>query len=187
MKINKSACLVIISLSLLVSANAIPWPVDPQNTAHATNKTYGDWNGFTVDMISCLGYHGGVDIPADSGTPVLAVIDGVVSNFRRGTGSDTGFINIAVDDNSSLAWSYQHILLHDTLVQNGDSVHIGDTLGYVARFQGFADNDHLHFQRSNNNYDELTGYLNPLDSLSPSPTQTPYILDRPPGVPHHPK
>jgi hypothetical protein len=81
----------------------------------------------------------------------------------------------------------EHIHPDTVTYDIGDSVHIGDALGYVVTFQGFDDNDHLHFQRSNNKYDSLTGYLNPLNSLSPSPTQTPHILDRPPGVPHHPK
>jgi hypothetical protein len=157
-----------------------------QDSAHASNKTYGDWNGMKVIPDTTMGFHGGVDVPADSGTPVYAVINGVVSNYRIGTGSDSGFINIAIDTLNSLAWHYGHIH-YNTALQKGDSIHIGDSLGCVARFQGFPNNDHLHFQRSNNDYGEITGYLNPLDSLSPSPSQTPFILDRPPGVPHHPK
>jgi murein DD-endopeptidase MepM/ murein hydrolase activator NlpD len=172
--------LIIISLFLLVRVYAIPWPVDSQNTAHATNKTYGDWNGYQVDTTSCLGFHGGVDIPADSGTPVYAVIDGVVSNIRSDIGGDQGFINISADNISALAWHYGHIHLDTTTYNEGDSVHVGDSLGCIARFQGF-DNNHLHFQRSNNDYTHLTGFCNPLDSLTSSPSQTPFILDRPPG------
>lgn len=86
-------------------ANSISWPVDSQTVAHETNKTYGDWNGYTVDVDSFLGFHGGIDIPTDSGTPVYAVIDGVVSKWRTDVGGDQGFINIAVDTLNSLAWS----------------------------------------------------------------------------------
>jgi hypothetical protein len=111
MKINKTTLLIIIWLLFCGVANSIPWPVANQNSAHALNKTYGDWNGLKVHPDTTLGYHGGVDIPADSGTPVYAVMDGIVSFFRIGTGSDSGFIKIAIDTLNSLAWSYQNIRL----------------------------------------------------------------------------
>ncbi|MEO0189460.1 MAG: T9SS type A sorting domain-containing protein [candidate division WOR-3 bacterium] len=183
MKKNKVIILIILCLIFINLTNGIPWPIAPQNASHTINKTYGDWNGFKVHPDTTMGFHGGVDIPADSGTTVRAVIDGVVSFIRLGTESDSGFINIALDTLQSLAWHYGHI--HpDTALRRGDSVHIGDSLGCVARFQAF-NNDHLHFQRSNNDYSELTGYLNPLDSLSPSPSQVSYIDERL-GTPHHP-
>ncbi len=182
MKVNKTLCLTIILLFVDI-AHSIPWPVADQDSVHAANKTYGDWNGMQVIPDTTMGFHGGIDIPADSGDPVYAVINGVVSEFRIGTGSDTGLINIAIDTLNSLAWSYHHVH-YNTALQKGDSVHTGDSLGCVATFQGFSNNNHLHFQRSDNDYSEITGYLNPLDSLSPSPAQVPHVDPRS-GIPNH--
>jgi murein DD-endopeptidase MepM/ murein hydrolase activator NlpD len=184
MKIAKTPLLISI-LILISKAHTITWPVAHQDSAHATNKTYGDWNGYTVDVNSCLGFHGGIDIPSDSGLPIYAVIDGVVSYFRLGTNSDSGVINIAIDTTTSLAWSYQHVF-YNTALSIGDSVYIGDSLGCVSAFYfdpaHTSRNDHLHFQRSNNGYTELTGYCNPLKDLIPLPSQVPYVLPRS-GVP----
>jgi len=66
----------------------LPWPVAHQDSTHAINKTYGDWNGyaFHIDTLGChITYHTGVDIPADSGTAVLAVFEGYVTGTRTFT------------------------------------------------------------------------------------------------------
>ncbi|MBE0433706.1 M23 family metallopeptidase [candidate division WOR-3 bacterium] len=188
MKINRILTLMILLL-FGGTANSIPWPLAPQGSAHATNKTYGDWNGNQVIPGVTMGYHGGVDLPADSGTPIYAVIDGVVSYIASDSGGHEGFINISTDTLSALAWHYAHIHPDTVTYLVGDSVHIGDCLGHVARFisDETDTNDHLHFQRSNNDYASLTGYLNPLDSLLPYPAQMPFIMDRPGGIQHHPK
>lgn len=187
MKTNRITILITLGICLFCRLYGIPWPIASQNSAHPLMKTYGDWNGLQIDPEYTLGFHTAVDIPADSGTPVYAVIDGVVSNYRSSIGGDQGFVNISTDTLEALAWHYGHIHPDTVTYKKGDSVHIGDSLGCVARFQNPDIGDHLHFHRSNNDYGQLTGYCNPLDSLSPSPSQTPFILDRPPGVPHHPK
>lgn len=155
MKINRTL-LLIVSLLFVSTASSIPWPFAPQGSAHATNKTYGDWNGDRVIPGITMGYHGGVDIPADSGTPVYAVIDGVVSCIEPDSGDD-GMINISSDIPLTLAWHYTHIHPDTVTYHVGDSVHIGDCLGHVAHFQGFG-GDHLHFQRSDSSYSSTTGF-----------------------------
>ena len=184
MKVSEIKVIMVVVLSVGISFS-IPWPVAQQDSAHATIKAYGDWNAILVIPGTAMGYHGGVDIPADSGTPVYAVMEGIISQVTLGTDSDTGLINIALDTLNSLAWSYHHIH-YNTALHKGDSVHIGDSLGHVARFQGFG-GDHLHFMRSDNKYSTTTGFQNPLDVLIPAPVQMPYIMDRPGGIPHHSK
>lgn len=102
MKVSEIKVIMVVALSVGISFG-IPWPVAQQDSVHATIKTYGDWNATLVIPDTAMGYHGGVDIPADSGTPVYAVIDGVVSEVTLGIGSDTGLINIALDTLNSFA------------------------------------------------------------------------------------
>ena len=184
MKSNRVAVVIVFCLLFSSVVKGIPWPVTPQNFAHPLNKTYGDWNGLQVDTLTTLGFHCGVDIPANAGTPVYAVIDGVVSKIREDPGGDQGLINISTDTLEALAWHYGHIH-YNTALNEGDSVHVSDNLGVIAQFHNPDIGDHLHFQRSNNDYSQLTGYCNPLTYLSPSPSQAPHIDPRF-GAPHHP-
>lgn len=167
----------------------IPWPVAPQNTAHAINKTYGDWNGyrFSVDTIPLppnppaqpetmyatnICYHTGVDIPANSGTAVLAVFDGYVRHVKRYTHPDSaylGYVCVARTLNGNPWWDYGHVIRHDSM-QAGRPISTADTLGFVAKFVD-GTNNHLHFY-----LEEQVGILtrsvcNPLDSVVPAPSQ----------------
>lgn len=86
--------------------------------------------------------HEGVDIFAPRGTPVLASVNGTVSNI--GTGGLGGNSVSLTDDERNLRIYYAH--LDRWNVRTGQRVAVGDTLGYVgttgnARTTG----PHLHF------------------------------------------
>lgn len=86
--------------------------------------------------------HNGVDIPAPTGTPVLAIKPGVVTlaeNNRSGK-----FVRIQHPDGTSS--SYAHLSAYS--VSNGDSVPAGQEIGKVGE-TGSATGPHLHFRLNN--------------------------------------
>jgi len=187
-----SCALIIITFFAIAHeslySQSILWPLAPQNEVHSLFKTYGDWNGFNVNLNS-LGFHSGVDMPAPESSLVYAAATGVLTKWRVAEApSDSGFLCIAINTLDPLAWHYGHIYLE----LPAESLYIGkpitaqDTIGRIGFFHDTITGDHLHFMRSDTGYNEITGYCNPLDSLSPSPSQAPQLDYRPSPPPHHP-
>ena len=91
--------------------------------------------------------HEGQDIFAKSGTPEVAVHDGVVVDRGKNSDPDSGgrgnFIAIySANDNRSFV--YMHMLKPAT-AELGDSVHAGEVIGQVG-CTGECDGAHLHFE-----------------------------------------
>jgi murein DD-endopeptidase MepM/ murein hydrolase activator NlpD len=96
-----------------------------------------------------MGFHRGVDIAANHGTPVYAVADGFVSiavdncrigDFRCGW----GYGNVVyVDHPNGLQTRYAY--LTDVTVKNGQRVKRGEKLGTVGN-TGHSYGPHLHFE-----------------------------------------
>ncbi len=82
--------------------------------------------------------HEGIDMPAVQGTPVVAVVDGVLLQSESPAGGMDAWLH-GVDD---VAYYYAHFVRHE-----GPSrlVKAGDVIGYVGT-TGRSTGPHLHFQ-----------------------------------------
>ncbi len=110
--------------------------VDPL-PGHPTGSPYG-WRLHPI-----LGYqrlHTGIDIPAPSGTPILAAAEGVVLS----AGPRGGYGNaVVIDHGSSVATLYAH--LSDIDVGTVRAVAAGDAIGEVGS-TGLSTGPHLHLE-----------------------------------------
>lgn len=89
-------------------------------------------------------YHSGIDIAAPIGTPVVAALDGKVTDNsnRRGYG-----ITIELAHNKKFITRYAH--LDVALVKIGDTVSKGQLIGYSGN-TGRSTGPHLHFEVQSN-------------------------------------
>ena len=86
--------------------------------------------------------HHAIDLPAPRGTPVVAVVDGVVDRIgrdRRG-----GKVTYLRDKSGRFTFYYAHLSQHEKGLRPGDKVKKGQRLGYVGA-TGHASGPHLHF------------------------------------------
>lgn len=86
--------------------------------------------------------HHGVDYAASTGTPVLAIGDGVVikKSYTRGGGN-----MIKIKHNSVYTTAYLHLSRYSKGIQNGTYVKQGDIIGYVGS-TGLSTGPHLDFR-----------------------------------------
>lgn len=118
---------------------------------------------FGADREAGRRLHEGVDIFAPRGTPVLAAADGVVS--RVGTQRLGGLVVWVRDSRRGHSHYYAH--LDRQLVERGDLVRVGDTLGLVGNTGNARSTPpHLHFGL----YERRRGAIDPYDFLAAQPT-----------------
>jgi len=123
----------------LATANggSLPFPVEG-----AAQRDIGSF--FGVDRDGGARKHHGVDIFAERGTPVTAVIDGYV---RTGTGARGGeyvWLSGSMIGFGSARYYYAH--LDSYAVESGDRVKKGDVLGFVGNTgNAITTPPHLHF------------------------------------------
>lgn len=88
--------------------------------------------------------HNAIDIPAPSGTPVVAAADGRVIQLFR---SDQGGITLyQLDPDGRTLYYYAHLQQYAPGVREGVELQRGDTLGYVGDTgNAGGGNYHLHF------------------------------------------
>jgi murein DD-endopeptidase MepM/ murein hydrolase activator NlpD len=88
--------------------------------------------------------HDAIDIMAPTGTPVLAVDDGVI--VKLFTSKPGGLTIYQFDDDAELAYYYAHLDSYAEGLSEGQSVTRGDVIGYVG-YTGNANPEgpHLHF------------------------------------------
>jgi len=134
-----SAACAALSVAALLSparARAFPWPVKPFHRQHPIRANFGDPrmvfdNGLYDDGIDGpvrFRFHNGVDIAAPDGTPVYAVISGIVKKIDDQALAIVG-VGRSID--------YFHI---DPLVVDGQHVKaLRTVLGFIAK--GFG---HVH-------------------------------------------
>jgi murein DD-endopeptidase MepM/ murein hydrolase activator NlpD len=85
-------------------------------------------------------WHGGIDIPAATGTPVRAAMDGMVTYaYFTPTGGNT----IHIDHGNGLQTRYLHMNVYITEV--GEFVRAGTQIGAVGQ-TGRVTGPHLHFE-----------------------------------------
>lgn len=101
-------------------------------------------------------YHSGIDIPASTGTDILAAYDGEVawSYYSSSAGNWVG-----IDHGNGLYTIYMHMT--QRLVSEGDIVSKGEVIGLVGS-TGWSTGSHLHFGiRLNGNYVSPRDYVTP--------------------------
>lgn len=75
-----------LGLGLLARfATAYQWPIEPVDEQHAVLSMLGELQP-SQSTVSGFQFHTGVDILGELGTPVLAVVDGVVTVIDDNTG-----------------------------------------------------------------------------------------------------
>ncbi len=93
--------------------------------------------------------HGGIDIVADAGTPILAAADGEVVFAGAGTpGSgynDYGYVVSIYHSDYGYSTLYGHLLEKSITVNKGDFVKKGQTIGSLGN-TGKSTGVHLHFE-----------------------------------------
>jgi cytoskeletal protein RodZ len=102
-----------------------------------------DWHAYRCCPKPHL--HQGLDLMADRGTPLIAVVDGTISNMVN----DPLWSGIAVTitDRYATRYFYAHLNGFAAGIHIGQKVHIGDVLGYVGNTGDAAGGPtHLHFE-----------------------------------------
>ncbi|MCZ6775591.1 MAG: M23 family metallopeptidase, partial [Ignavibacteria bacterium] len=136
---------IILAIALASSTDAsaqISWPLGPQNQVHKIWGTYGQFCGDH--------FHEGLDLPADSGTAVLAVQNGEIVQLKNIGTPYFRYLSVGIDPNPfPTAWGYLHMNIanHPTQPRSwqvGDAVATGDTLGTITTRAGIM--AHLHFE-----------------------------------------
>ena len=121
----------------MANGGSLPFPVEGSG-----QRDIG--SAFGVDRDGGARKHHGVDIFAEKGTPVTAVIDGYV---RTGTGARGGehvWLSGSMIGFGSARYYYAH--LDSFAVESGDKVKKGDILGYVGNTgNAITTPPHLHF------------------------------------------
>jgi murein DD-endopeptidase MepM/ murein hydrolase activator NlpD len=122
--------------------------------------------------------HRGIDIPALSGTDVLAVASGVVT--FAGSVAGTGVVTI---DHGGERSTYQPV---SAVVAKGDLVEAGDVLGSLQAGPGHCATPCLHLGRidhAEGAVEDGAGYLDPLERLPVRSNVRLVDPDEPPPVP----
>jgi len=97
--------------------------------------------GYRVNPVTGnYGIHGGIDLSADSGTSIKAVLSGKVLKSKYS--SDYGYF-VTIDHGDGLVTLYAHC--SKLLVQAGDTVKQGDTIALVGS-TGRSTGPHLHLE-----------------------------------------
>jgi murein DD-endopeptidase MepM/ murein hydrolase activator NlpD len=110
------------------------WPVQPVVVA----SPYGIRRSYNGGPVSS--FHGGIDLAADEGTPVVAANSGRVAWV--GTGPDYGN-TVLIDHGDGVFSGYSH--LSAIAVQAGQMINKGDLVGNVGS-TGMATGPHVHWE-----------------------------------------
>lgn len=116
-------------------------------------STRGVMGRLRADFPEAPPRHGGIDIIAPTGSPVLAAADGEVlaSHSERIAGLNIRIAHRAAEDEVVMITNYIH--LEDSFVERGDTVVRGQTIGTVG-ISGEGANrrrPHLHFETRGSN------------------------------------
>lgn len=135
-------------------------PERPPEAAHPRTSSGFGWRHDPFD--GSLRMHDGVDLPAPQGTPIAAVLPGVVSFAGR----TQGYGNlVVVDHGDGLQTAYAHCA--SLSVQEGDAVDAGTRVGEVGS-TGRSTGPHLHFEvrRSGQPVDPVLAGISPSAALA---------------------
>jgi hypothetical protein len=127
--------------------------------------------------------HKGFDMMAAKGTPVVAVVAGVINNkwiVGGDDGNEPGGNALKLQGNDGRYYYYAHLQSHT--VNKGDGVAQGQVIGYVGdtgnAYNPTRDNSHLHFEiRTNSSYPD--SYTDPV-FVDPVPLVKAWCANPPP-------
>lgn len=129
----------------------LQWPVQGANTISLSNDYGYRWNPGGQSRT----FHPAIDIPAETGTPVLAATDGTVT--ETGFDADRGNY-LLLDHGDGLTILYAHCQSVDVMA--GDTVQAGEGIATVGN-TGMSTGPHLHFEvRQDGEAQNPTAYFN---------------------------
>jgi hypothetical protein len=152
-----------------------PWPVAPVNTQKNVSGTFGEYRSTSINGH----YHNGTDIPASAGTPVLAVLSGVVAAaYHDGSTGYDSYVRIRSTINGqSKNITYYHTI---PLVSAGQNIIAGQQISTIAV-------DHIHLMEyklgetlTNSHLNSLRpdgGLINYNDSWKPHIRYVKFLVD----------
>lgn len=114
------------------------WPVQGAHTVRTSNSYGGRWQPGGQSLV----FHYGIDIPADTGTPVLAAADGTVKEI--GFDAERGNY-ILLDHGGGLETLYGQCRDILSGLEEGDAVSAGEMIAAVGS-TGMSTGPHLHFE-----------------------------------------
>jgi len=88
--------------------------------------------------------HAGMDVPAPSWTPVVAVDDGTIAQLFVSVAG--GITVYQFDPTKTYAYYYAHLDRWAVGLLQGQAVRRGDVIGYVGRSGNAGETAHLHFE-----------------------------------------
>jgi murein DD-endopeptidase MepM/ murein hydrolase activator NlpD len=119
-------------------AGTVLWPLSSSSSANADPIRYQ----YGPRRIGEYDFHGGIDIPANEGTPIYAIMDGTVTGITLDNGS-TGPGNRVLVNHGQQKWAgYLHMSAFAPGIAVGTPVRAGQLLGYVGKTG--ASTNHLH-------------------------------------------
>jgi len=89
--------------------------------------------------------HEGIDIMGSEAKPVLAVAEGVLTKRYTNTGT-AGWGWTLYDEAADTTYKYFHLAADGNGLAEGDSVNVGDVIGYIGDSGLEPGNFHLHFE-----------------------------------------
>ena len=118
----------LIERNARIAATPSIWPAD----GVVTSRFGWRWGGSD--------WHPGIDVAADSGTPIVATAEGVVvaSGWNGGYGRQ-----VVVDHGNGITTSYAHT--SENVVSVGQKVKKGQLVAYVGS-SGFSTGPHVHYE-----------------------------------------
>lgn len=101
--------------------------------------------GYRINPVSGRAQnHGGIDIPANGGTPILAAKSGQVITSVKGSGAYWSYGNyVVIDHGNGNSTLYAH--MSSRAVSEGEMVKQGQVIGYVGT-TGNSTGNHLHLE-----------------------------------------
>jgi murein DD-endopeptidase MepM/ murein hydrolase activator NlpD len=121
----------------------VQYPVDDH-----TNTTSGFGNRFIDGCSRCSEFHKGLDFTPGVGSPVYAVMDGVVSHVDHSGQYGVHVIiihNFYPDIPYTTVYAHLQVSNITNSLQLDNNIKKGDLIGYVGR-TGLATGPHLHFE-----------------------------------------
>ncbi|MEM6571754.1 MAG: M23 family metallopeptidase [Planctomycetota bacterium] len=164
--------------------SGLRWPIGYEHVYRQVTQTYGQLEYCPTGSSSSFGTHLGLDIDgSEEGTPVYAVLPGVVTHVRTdsldaagvviATESTGGVVDVG-DFETPLSLKYLHLHPRTISVKKDETVEAGHMLGHVV-YEYDVQPPHLHLSVLKNApsggtglpADYLYGAGNPLRLLSP--------------------
>ena len=150
------------------------WPVDVLSIGH----TIASFQNYTTKLSGAY-FHHGLDIRAEAGSPVKAVVGGKVINIENYIPGNEAYWEIAIQDDEGYIWQYHHVesgsipqAIHRALA-SGAAISSGTYLGNVIRWPivSFGERyNHIHLNVIGEKKSFLNGFafLKPLkDDVAP--------------------